>query len=212
MRGIEKYERYLGARYRTLRYAFDEFERIGGGVVVELGTSRSFVGEGRKGCMINDPRYWRPKRPKAWDWGAGIFTRMCAEHLERLQPEIHSVDVSRDAIEIARTITSDFEPLITFHEQTSESFLRRFPGRVDLLYMDAGETVAGTQALHLRDAEIVVERDLVPPGGIVLIDDVNVLEPEESKGKYSIPYLRDHGFEIKILDYQAVLQRVTPER
>ena len=88
-KGIEKYKRYLSSRYRSFLYAFDLFVTIGGTTIVELGMSRSFVGGGRKGCMVNDVWYWNPASPRDWDWGAGLFTRMCAMHLQEYGPAIH---------------------------------------------------------------------------------------------------------------------------
>ena len=64
--GIRPYEAYLGRLYRTLLYAFEQFIRHGGNVVVELGTTRSFVPAGVPGCMVNDPALWMPNDPARW--------------------------------------------------------------------------------------------------------------------------------------------------
>lgn len=204
---IEKYRHLLGPRYATFRLAFDAFERHGGHVVVELGTSRSFVSGGIAGVGVNDPRYWQPGRPEVWDWGAGLFTRVCAEQLRPLRPEIHTVDISRQALEICVVITGDYHDIVQYHLCTSEEFLRWFPGKIDLLYMDAGETGEGADELHLREAEIVIARDLLTPHAVILVDDVHVPGMTESKGRLSIPYLREQGFEILHEDYQVALQR-----
>ncbi len=180
---------------------------MGGRTVVELGTSRSFVSGDRPGCMVNDTRYWKPATPEAWDWGAGIFTRMCAEHLYPHRPRIHSIDVSADAIEISRVITADFADLVTYHHMSSEAFLAGFAGPIDLLYMDTGETGPEASALHLREAELVVGRGLLSHDAIVLVDDVNLPGQTVSKGELSIPYLCRNGFAIALSDYQVVLHR-----
>jgi hypothetical protein len=206
-RGIEQYEKYLGARYKTFHYAFESFLTAGGRVVVELGTTRSFVGGDRPGTMVNDVRYWNPSRPRHWDWGAGVFTRMCAVHLKHVSPEIHSVDLSPEAIAISKVITQDFGSLVTHHESTSENFLSSFPKKIDLLYMDTGETSQEAEELHLREARIVVARELVSPGGVVIVDDVNVPGKSSSKGRLSIPFLSEHGFAVVLSDYQVVLKR-----
>jgi len=205
--GMDRYKKYLGLRYPTFRYAFDEFVRIGGKTIVELGTSRSFVAAGHAGCGVNDPRYWRPDEPRYWDWGAGIFTRMCALHLRDYRPQIHSVDISKEAIDISKVITAEFANLITYHLESSESFLTRFPDKIDLLYMDAGETGDGADQLHLREATIVCGRGLLSQAAVVLIDDVNIPGTSLSKGTFSIPFFLASGFEVRIAGYQAVLQR-----
>lgn len=205
--GIEKYRDYLGARYRTFRLAFDEFLRVGGRTIVELGTARSFVPGGTAGCMVNDPRYWQPDRPETWDWGAGLFTRICAEHLQAARPEIHTVDISADALAISRVIAADYHDFITFHHASSKDFLRRFAKRIDLLYMDAGESGPDAERLHLREAQIAIAYDRFSPRALVLVDDVDIPGSAESKGRLSIPYLCRNGFEVRASDYQVLLQR-----
>ena len=206
-KGIERYKRYLGRRYPTLLDAFEQFNSIGGKTIVELGTSRSFVPGNRRGCMINDPKYWHPYQPRRWDWGAGIFTRMCVEHLKERRPEIHTVDVSRDAIEISKVIAGEWSDLITWHLSSSEDFLRGFEGKIDLLYIDTGEANAEGERRHLNEATIACEKQLLSPRAIVLIDDVDDPETPFSRGKQAIPYLEGQGFVVRISGFQAVLQR-----
>jgi len=157
--------------------------------------------------MSTDPKYWQPRSPRKWDWGAGMFTRMCACELHERRPSIHSVDTSADAIAISRIATSDWPGLVTFHHMTSEAFLRTFDGSIDLLYMDTGETGDESAELHAREAAIVLSRGLLARRGIVLIDDVHVPGRTASKGARSIPLFCAHGFEVLIEDYQVVLQR-----
>jgi hypothetical protein len=209
-RGLEAYKKYLGPRYETFLYAFEEFRAVGGKTVVELGTSRSFVRGGQPGCMDKNRKYWKPRSPRNWDWGAGLFTRMCALHLQDVQPEIHSVDISADAIEISKVVTADFARFITHHLTTSEEFLDAFDKKIDLLYMDTGETGAEAEELHLREARIVLTRQLMSPKGIIVIDDVNVPGNTASKGRFSIPLFCQNGFQIAISDYQVVLRRTLP--
>ncbi len=205
--GIARYEHYLGPRYRTLRYAFEQFATINGRTAVELGTSRSFVSGGHKGVMVNDARYWKPGRPERWDWGGGLFTRMCPLHLgERVGFTFHSVDISGDAIEISKVMTADYAHLVNYHLMSSVDFLRGFEGPIDLLYMDAGETGSGADELHLAEAHVVVGRGLLSRRGIVLIDDVNMPGTTASKGRLSIPYFLEHGFELAMFEYQAALR------
>jgi hypothetical protein len=127
--------------------------------------------------------------------------------LQASRPEIHTVDISPSALEICRVITADFRDLIHYHLASSEDFLREFPQPVDLLYMDAGETGTGADELHLREAQIAVARQLLSPQAIVLVDDVNIPGSPGSKGRYSIPFLCQQGWEVKLSDYQVVLQR-----
>jgi tetratricopeptide (TPR) repeat protein len=206
-KGIEQYRHYLGPRYKTFLSAFDLFVSINGKVIVELGTSRSFVPADIEGCRVNDPKYWDRDRPENWDWGAGIFTRMCAMHLESHKPVIHTVDISSDAINICKVITSDYSHMISYHIMKSEDFLSHFEGKIDLLYMDTGESEEQADKLHLKEAQIALSRNLFSENAIILIDDVNIPGMNNSKGRYSIPFLHQNGFHLSLFDYQVLLQR-----
>lgn len=206
-KGIEQYESYLGDRYQTFLYAFEAFIAMAGKTIVELGTSRSFVSAGFPGCMSNDSQFWQPCDPSQWDWGAGIFTKMAAMHLEAHRPEIHSVDISRDAINISKLITSEFQEFIVYYWMSSERFLKGVEGQIDFLYMDTGETSSDAEQLHLREAKIAIERNLFSERALVLVDDVNIPGETKSKGRLSIPFLCKHGFEIKKVGYQVLMQK-----
>jgi len=180
---------------------------MGGRTIVELGTTRSFVAGGAEGCKSNDTKYWDPDDPSKWDWGAGFFTRVCAFHLQDHRPEIHTVDIDPVAMEISKVASGDYRELIAYHVMSSEDFLSSFPKKIDLLYMDTGEADEESARLHLREARLAVSRGLFSDNAIVVVDDVATWPGRESKGKWSIAYLLGNGFRMKMLDYQAVLQR-----
>jgi hypothetical protein len=206
--GIEHYAQYLGPRFRTFTAAFEAFIVMGGRTIVELGTIRSFVPGHAEGCMSSDPRYWDPTDPSKWDWGAGFFTRICAQRLERYRPEIHTVDIDPKAMQVSRIASADFRHLITYHVSSSEEFLRSFPKKIDLLYMDSADLDEDAAKLHLREAVIAVSRGLFSDDAIVLVDDAAIQKGHTSKGMWSIAYLLGHGFELKMFEYQALLQRI----
>ena len=76
----------IESRYYTFKKAFEYFKLCNGKVVVELGTTRSFVHGGLPGCGLDDAHYWQPYNPESWDWGAGFFTRIAAECLAPMSP------------------------------------------------------------------------------------------------------------------------------
>jgi len=202
------------SRYTTFKKAFEYFEQNNGKIIVELGTTRSFVSGGHKGCLSPNPKFWNPNNPAIWDWGAGSFTIVAAECLSHLAPEFHSVDISNAAIGIAKTMTKNFD-FVCFYRCSSVDFLQKWDAKrkIDLLYLDTGGMDEGTCRLQLQEAQVIVARDLVAPGGIVLIDDVKNPTPRRlygetsdlGKSKYSIPYLLEHGFEVVADEYQVVL-------
>jgi len=241
-RALKKYEEFLekgtyeGAdfsrftkppksRAYTFRIAFDHFETHGGKTIVELGTTRSFVHGGLPGCNSDDVKFWQPQNPSAWDFGAGSFTRVAIECLAHTKPHFHTVDLSKNHIERAKVITSEFSDLITYQVSSSLDFLRRCDFKIDLLYLDTGDMtpIEVTATLQLAEAQIIVERDLLSDHGIILIDDVRNQTPFMfgdtsglGKSKYAIPFFLEHGYEIVEDEYQVILRksqkaRQTPE-
>ncbi|PKN00149.1 MAG: hypothetical protein CVU78_02545 [Elusimicrobia bacterium HGW-Elusimicrobia-2] len=209
---ISAYKPYLGDRYETFLYAFRQFAANSGKVIVELGTSRSFVSGGIEGCFSSKSKYWQPDKIATWDWGSGVFTKVCLECLKHLKFEFHSVDISRTAIKISKTITSGYKNKTRYHLTSSEDFLKKFNKKIDLLYMDAADNNEEGAQIHLREANILLERDLLADKGVILIDDIN-LNPDQlamgliPKGKYSIPFLMDHGYKRTTNSYQVILEK-----
>ena len=202
-------------RSESFRLAFETFLGAGGTTIVELGTIRSFVHGGLPGCNEDDPRFWSPEEPESWDWGAGCFSLMAAISLEHVAPEIHTVDIAAAHVERCRVATARYRHLFTYHVADSVAFLDALPPRsVDLLYLDTGDVwPVGPSARHqLREAEALCRGELMRSGGLVLIDDVRTPVPREhgstvelGKGAYSIPYLRQNGFEVVFDGYQVAL-------
>lgn len=199
-------------RYYTFKKAFEHFVQHQGKVIVELGTTRSYTHGGLPGCMQDNIKYWEPKNPESWDWGAGFFTRMALECLAPYDPIIHTIDIAPAHINRCKVMTQDFKDFIHYHVTTSEAFLNQCqPESIDLLYMDTGDIDHATALLHLREAKIIVERNLISPNGIILIDDIKNFIPGDpsqlGKGKYSVPYLLSHGFEMVADEYQVMLKK-----
>ena len=206
------------SRYETFAFAFEKITKKRP-LIVELGTSRSFTHGGHPGCNLSDPIFWTPNHPENWDWGAGFFTRMVSICLAHQEPEIHTVDLIRDHIERCKVMTSDYRNLITYHVASSEDFLSQcsFSRGIDLLYLDTGDMtpIEPTALLQLAEAKIIVQRNLMTKGGILLIDDVRNQTPKKfgemsdlGKAKYSLPYLLQNGFELVMDEYQIVLRKL----
>ncbi len=198
--------------------AFEHFENIKGRVIVELGTSRSYVHGGLIGCNSDNKKYWTPDEPKNWDWGAGFFTGVAADALYHLKPEFHTVDIEYLHIQRCKHMTKNFKDIMQYHVCSSLDFLRNFPDdkKIDLLYIDTGDMtpIEPTAHLQLEEAKIIVKRDLISANGIILIDDVRNQTPKKfgetsdhGKAKYSLPYFLAHGFEIVADEYQVILRK-----
>ncbi len=203
------------SRYHTFLKAFELFEQNNGKVIVELGTTHSFVHGGLEGCDSNDIKYWTPDQTERWDWGAGCFTIMAAECLAHCNPTIHTIDTDALAIRRCRIMTDAYQKSIGYHRTSSEAFLRSCePRSIDLIYLDTGymNPIEPTAQLQLREAKLIVERDLLTKNGIILIDDVrnqNVQNDTSGMGKsrHAIPYLLAQGFEIIADEYQVMMRK-----
>lgn len=205
------------SRYDTFKYAFEYFEKNHGKVVVELGTTRSFVHGGSPGCNTSNLAYWTPHNPENWDWGAGFFTRVAAESLAHLNPTMHTIDIDYTHIYRSAVITYDFRNIIQYHVCSSFDFLKQVqPYSIDLLYLDTGNMtpIEETARMQLAEARIIVERNVLSTNGIILIDDVRNQTPRAfgdtsglGKAKYSIHYFLANGYELLMDEYQVILRR-----
>ncbi len=213
-----KFEVKPKSRYYTFAKVFDHFEQTGGKIIVELGTTHSFVHGGLPGCDSDDIGFWTPDKLERWDWGAGCFTIAASECLAHCNPKLYTIDISASALKRCRIMTSTYQQFITYQRTDSEAFLRscNFKNGIDLLYLDTGymNPIEPTAQLQLREAQIVVERNLMSPNGLILIDDVRNQNVENDnsglgKSRYAIPYLLENGFEIIEDEYQVILRKKT---
>ncbi|MFM7265512.1 MAG: hypothetical protein ACKOZW_07975, partial [Cyanobium sp.] len=108
----------------------------------------------------------------------------------------------------ARRLCRPFGERVRYRATLSSLHLASCGQGYDLIYMDHGETSPETAELHRRDAQLIMERSLLQPGGLILIDDQNVGEGIAGKGALSIPYLLSQGFQLLTApeSYQALLQ------
>lgn len=214
---IEEQKKYFGekpkSRYYTFKYCFDNINNNVNPVIVELGTSRSFVDGRFEGCNLDDSKYWEPTNPEKWDWSAGIFTKVFSTLFPNSR--FYTVDLMNSHINRCRIMNDDNKNII-YNVSSSEDFLNNLKEKVDLLYLDTGDMtpIEDTAQLHLREAKIIVEKDIVNKDGLILIDDVKSVVPKQhgeisdlGKAKYSIPYFLENGYETIMSEYQYVLRK-----
>ena len=211
---IKYFNRIPKSRYYTFKYCFEYFEKNKMKTIVELGTSRSFVDGRFEGCNDDNIKYWEPNTPDKWDWSAGCFTKVsyeCLNHLKKFK--LYTVDLMKSHIERCKIMNNNN---IEYCVSSSEDFLNNFNGKIDLLYLDTGDMtpIEFTAQLHLREAQIIIEKDLISKNGLILIDDIRSCIPYEQgenidlgKGYLSIPYFLNNGFEIVMDEYQTILKK-----
>jgi len=201
------------SRAYTFKYVWDKMLELECPTIIELGTTRSFKHGGvKEGCLVADIKYWEPDKIEELDWTAGNFTYVFGQLPNK---ELHTVDIEPKHIWVAQTMTSEFSGM-HYHISDSVEFLKNFQGQADLIYSDSGDVCEATARLHEREANIIVERELVRVGGYLLLDDVrsNVAVTqfgEKSvfgKDKYAIGVFLINGFDICCDDYQMLIKRL----
>jgi hypothetical protein len=193
------YSNHFGRRKNTFEKSYDIIKNKESLVIVELGSSRSFV----NGYISNDLKYWNPDHPEKWDWGAGVFTKVFAENLKGNKYTLYTIDPDNNANFVVSTMCKSYDQVIIKKEYSSV-FLKQFSEKIDFLYMDHMETSEEAALQHLEDAKIIISLDLMNDGAIILIDDIGA-NLSYGKGKYSIPYFLENGYNLLIHEYQVLL-------
>lgn len=214
---IKCYDRVPKQRDYTFKYCLDHFKNKDFVNILELGTSRSFVDGRFPGVCSTSIQYWEPNSMEKWDWSAGIFSKYFSDLLtERKQKfKLTTVDISQIALYICKQITNNHAN-INYILNSSENYILNCPEKsLDLLYLDTGDLDEKTAKLHLREAKLLVEKNILKDDGLILIDDVrnpamllkNVTTNKLGKSKYAIPYLLENGYEIVEDEYQVILKK-----
>jgi hypothetical protein len=194
-----KYEEYLSQRTDTFKRVWDCIKDKDDIVIVELGTSRSFKSWG----ISDDEKDWFPENPEKWAWSDGCFTRLFVDNLEGKNYTVYTIDPCPNAIHVVKTMIGENER-VKILQMKSTDFLKDFDDKIDLLYMDHLESGEEACQVHLTDAKIVMENELMNDDGIILIDDCPY--GQTGKGKYSIPYLLQNGYREIMHEYQMILR------
>ncbi len=195
------YEQYLNQRTETFKKTFEYLKDKNDIVIVELGTSRSFKSWG----ISSDTNDWHPNNPEKWAWSDGCFTKLFADNLTDKNYIIYTIDPCPNAIKVVKTMIGK-NNRVKILQTTSTEFLNNYNGKIDLLYMDHLESGETACKVHLEDSKIILEKDLMKDDGVILIDDCP--EGQIGKGKYSIPYLLDNGYNNILHTYQMILSKV----
>ena len=208
---LKYYNRIPKSRYHTFKYCYD-YLKDSKPIIVELGTSRSFVDGRFEGACSDNIKYWNKNNPDKWDWSAGYFTKIFANLFS--DSTIHTVDIDSKHLSIAKLMNSDKNNIL-YHHTTSEHFLNTFNQKIDLLYLDTGNMDEETAKLHKREIDIIIKKNLLSDNGLILIDDVKnpwmLINTDETsvlgKSKYSVPLLLNNGYKLIMDEYQMILKK-----
>lgn len=184
--------------------------------ILEIGTSRSFVDGKFEGCNLDDLKYWNSKDYSKWDWGAGCFTIVFGQELPN--SNLTTLDIIGGHIDRCKIMCQSLGlKNINYRISDSVQFLTQTNLKFDLIYLDSGDMhpIEPTCELQLQESKLIVEKNLLNKGGLLLIDDVLNGTPKEmgnknnklGKSELSIPFLISNGFKITYEGYQYILER-----
>jgi SAM-dependent methyltransferase len=105
---------------------------------------------------------------------------------------VFSVDISPETTAIASAACADL-PNVTAVTRDGIEFLHEFPGKIDLLFLDAWDVVAGTPYAEKHAEAFDAARDKLADRHLVLIDDTDI--GSGGKGRILIPRLEQIGYE-----------------
>lgn len=173
-------------RYLTFLKAFELMDKRNVKVLIETGTARNgesnFIGDGGSTILFAD---WVSSHPAA---------------------HFYSVDIDKEnLIQAERGVKN--KSAVTFVCEDSISFLKKFPEKIDFLYLDSYDfdyrVPHLSQQHHLKEIEAAYDK--LSPEAIVMIDDCAL--PYGGKGRLAIKFLTDRGWKKVVNAYQVILTR-----
>jgi predicted O-methyltransferase YrrM len=171
-------------RETTFRLCFEILEHRGAKILVETGTARN----GGWNCH-----------------GDGCSTLLFAAWANDHEASLFSVDIDPGAINESKAAVSQINPHVQFATQDSISFLRDFDQQIDFLYLDSYDFEPSnphpSQLHHLNEIEAAYPH--LHENTVIMIDDCDL--PYGGKGKLAIEFLKAHGWEVLITNYQVIL-------
>lgn len=177
-----------GIRYFGFKIALNLFLQREGEVIVETGTTRA----------LND------------FGGAGMATIFLGDFCKMYNKHLWTVDILPEAIELSKSLTTEFKDHITYVTGDSLHFLRNFDKSIDFLYLDSldcpiddnpdNPDLIASQNHQLN--ELIAAWDSVHDETIILLDDNG--HKNGGKCKLSKEYLREKEWTCVLDDYQSL--------
>lgn len=174
-----KYKDQIGwLRYPSFKVALNLFHQRGGTNIVETGTIRA----------LNDAA------------GGGNSTLILGDYAQTYDKKFWTVDILPEAIALSREVCQGFDKNTQFITSDSLKFLKEFPEKIDLLYLDSMDcpeydaadspNLIASQQHQLN--ELKAAWDKLTDKSVVLLDDNNF--ENGGKCKLSIQFLLEKGW------------------
>ena len=138
-------------------------------VIVETGTTRGDLGGG----VVGD------------GWATLVFGWYC----QKYGGKVYTIDMSEEAINECKRITEPYKDVINYVVSDSETFLKTFSEKVDLLYLDSSDdpNIIQKELLAIYDKLIVTS--------VVVVDDTHN-NYTAGKGSIAGKYLSTNGWSL----------------
>ena len=185
----EKYRLKIGegVRYFSSKIALNLLLQRGGVNIVETGTTRALDDFG----------------------GAGMSTIFFGDFAKTYSKHLWTVDILPEAIELCMGVTKEYASNISYEIGDSLVFLKTFPEKIDLLYLDSMDcptdfadmpTLLKSQEHQLHEVETAWDK--LTDNSIILLDDCGF--ENGGKGKFARDFIRGKGWTELLCDYQSL--------
>jgi hypothetical protein len=119
--------------------------------------------------------------------------------------EVHTVDILPECCNVTAEACRSY-PNVHIYCGDGVQFLRGFKGMIDLLYLDAWDTLEGIPYAEKHLEAYQAAREKLSPSSIVLIDDTDIAFG--GKGRLAVSAIIRDGFDLLLTGRQTMLLRV----
>ena len=117
------------------------------------------------------------------------------------QAQVFSVDIDYKAVRIARKSVREFKNGKVIWGDGLK-FLKKFKGKIDLLFLDAWDVIPGCQYAENHLLAYLAAKDKLSERNIIVIDDTDV--GGGGKGRLLLPVLKAEGYDILVSGRQTI--------
>lgn len=117
---------------------------------------------------------------------------------------VFSIDIDPGSAYVLAPYRAAF-PKLQVYTQDGLEFLNDFDQRIDLLYLDAWDVVAGTPYAEKHLEAYLLAREKLSPSALILIDDTDLMFG--GKGRLAIPEMIRDGYTVAATGRQTMLVR-----
>jgi len=187
MNFLDKYNKKKNIRFKAFEKTLQLCVSRNLKVIVETGTARGKI------------KYFFFRK---YYWKDGMSTPIFSEYAAHFDGKLHTCDISKENIENAKIFTKKFASNIKYYENDSVNFLKTFPEKIDLLYLDSLDGHDPVKASKHQLEEIKVGLNKLHQKSLILLDDKGL------KTNLSINFLIKNNFRIIFeTEYQVLLSK-----